>query len=394
MKKILFIGAGYLQSFVIRKAKELGYYVHAIDKNPNSIGFHYADEFEAIDIIDQEACLNYARKKDINGVLTAATDYGVLSASYVAQELNLIGLNSDVAKVIKNKFLVRKKQRLISNKDNQIFEIYNLGNLENIRKYINFPVMVKPCDGSGSKAASRVDNFQELEKACLFAIESSVIRRALIEPFVIGKEYGVETFVFNERVHILGVMGKHMTNPPDYAELGHYYPSLLDEEDSIKKVVTDTIHALGINYGAINMDVLISDDGKVNIVDIGARMGGNLIGSHIIPIGSGHDYMTYLIKSAVGDQFEIKSEGNHKSISTRLLALSPGTIRQLPDFDLIQRKYNVEILHHLQVGATIREYHNNLDGWGYVVAKADDFETAESAAENAKEMINSRIIRE
>ena len=33
------------------------------------------------------------------------------------------------------------------------------------------------------------------------------------------------------------------------------------------------------------MDVLVTHDGKVCIIDVGARMGGNLIGSHIIPIG-------------------------------------------------------------------------------------------------------------
>ena len=35
------------------------------------------------------------------------------------------------------------------------------------------------------------------------------------------------------------------------------------------------------------MDLLVTDDEKIHIVDIGARMGGNLIGSHIIPYGTG-----------------------------------------------------------------------------------------------------------
>ena len=44
MKKILIIGAGFLQQFVIKKANELNYYVFALDGNPNAIGFKYADE--------------------------------------------------------------------------------------------------------------------------------------------------------------------------------------------------------------------------------------------------------------------------------------------------------------------------------------------------------------
>ena len=92
MKKILIIGAGFLQAFIIKKAKEMGYYTIAIDRNSNSIGFKYANEYKVIDIIDKESCLNYANIKEVDGVITAATDYGVLSAAYVAEKLKLPGI--------------------------------------------------------------------------------------------------------------------------------------------------------------------------------------------------------------------------------------------------------------------------------------------------------------
>jgi len=41
MKKILFIGAGFLQSYIIQKAKALGYITCAVDANANAIGFYY-----------------------------------------------------------------------------------------------------------------------------------------------------------------------------------------------------------------------------------------------------------------------------------------------------------------------------------------------------------------
>ena len=48
MKTILIVGAGYLQSFVIQRAKELGYYVLCVDGNPNAIGFQYADDYKSV----------------------------------------------------------------------------------------------------------------------------------------------------------------------------------------------------------------------------------------------------------------------------------------------------------------------------------------------------------
>ena len=87
MKKILIIGAGFLQDFVICKAKELGYETYTVDADPNAIGFKHADYHAIVNIIDEKACLEYAKKNSVDGVLTAATDYGVLTAAYIAREV-------------------------------------------------------------------------------------------------------------------------------------------------------------------------------------------------------------------------------------------------------------------------------------------------------------------
>ncbi|MFS0614944.1 ATP-grasp domain-containing protein [Lederbergia ruris] len=394
MKKILIIGAGFLQSFVIKKAKDMGYHTIAIDKNPNSIGFEYADEYNIVDIIDQDACLKYALSKNIHGVLTAATDYGVLSTAFIAQHLNLPGLDYGVARIIKNKYIVRRTL-FENNVDDvaQYYEISNVDTLDEICSTISFPVMVKPCDGSGSKATKRVDSMMGLKEACEEAIKTSLIGKALIEDFVEGKEYGVESFVYNGEILVLGIMGKYMTAPPNYAELGHCIPSELDIEVKVKEVVVKAIKALGINFGAVNMDVLVTKDDRVCIVDVGARMGGNLIGSHIIPLGTGIDYMGLLIRAAVGDSVDLKAQRLGTNVVTRLLALTPGKVKNLPDFEKIKDDCQVDIYHQLRVGSEIGEYHNNLDGCGYVISVSNSLEEALYRAEKAKKLIDNGIIR-
>lgn len=394
MKKILIIGAGFLQSFIVRKAKEMGYYTIAIDKNPASVGFSYADEYGVIDIVDKESCLEFAKEKSIDGVITAATDYGVLSVAYIAQEMNLPGIDYEVAEIIKNKFLVRcKLSESIPSSVLQYYEVDALNEIEKIGESIRYPVMIKPSDGSGSRAAKRVNGISEFKSACSESIKASLIGRAFIEDFVEGKEYGVESFVYNGDVHVLAVMGKHMTNPPDYSELGHFMPSQLDIEYNVKDVVSKSIKTLGINYGAVNMDILITKDGKVCIIDVGARMGGNLIGSHIVPIGTGIDYMGNLIRASVNDSIDLKPKCAATNIATRILALDPGKVLALPDFEQIKRKCKVDIYHNIKVGDIIHEYHNNLDGCGYVVAIANDIKDAEERAEKAKQLINNGIVR-
>ena len=397
MKKILMIGGGFLQTYVIKKAREMGYEVHVVDGDPNAMGYQFADQYEVIDIKDEEGCLRYAREHQVNGVLTAATDFSVLVVSRVAEEMGLPGLNYKSAKIIKNKAAYRNK--LYEAKADDTGYAYELHTEEDIKgalKTITFPVMVKPCDGSGSRGASKVERAEDFEKACQFAMSGSVTHRAIAEPFIDGREYGVESFVDNGEIHILAVMQKDMTLPPYYAELGHAIPSGLPAalEQKVKDCVRKALIALNVNHGSVNMDLLITKSGNVHIVDIGARMGGNLIGSHIIPLGTGIDYMGNMIRAAVKDETSWEPVSEPKPVATKLLALAPGKVVALPDFEAIAKECDVKIEHHLHIGDTITPYRTNLDGCGYVIATAENVDEAISKAAKARGVIDKAIVRE
>lgn len=395
MKKVLIIGAGFLQDFVICKAKEMGYETYAVDADSNAVGFNHADYHSVVNIVDEKACLEYARVNHIDGVLTAATDYGVLTAAYIAKEMGLPGLKYEVAQLIKNKYQVRKclYENHVDDTE-QAYEVYKDSNIEELSKKIVYPVMVKPCDGSGSRGASRVDNAKDLKKACEYAIAGSITNRAEIETFIVGKEYGAESLVVNGEVHVLGIMQKWMTKPPYYAELGHSIPNNLipEVEEKVKKCVTNAIKALGVNFGSVNMDMLITEDGKVYIIDIGARMGGNMIGPCIIPYGTGVDYMAAMIQNAVGDYVDLSAK-DKCAVATRLLAFDEGVVKTLPDMKKVEKKFDVEIYHHLENGMKVNEYHTNLDGCGYIVAKG---KTLKEAIDKAETVLNysKRVIFE
>lgn len=395
-KKLLMLGGGFLQCFVIKKAKQLGYEVHVLDANPQAEGFKYADAYAVINIVDEEACLAYARIENVDGVLTAATDYSVLAMSHIASELHLPGINYQSAKLIKNKAEVRRCLFDAQADDTGYsYEISSSQEALSVLPEVKFPVMVKPCDGSGSRGASRVDNPDEFVTACEYAMQGSITHRAVAEPFVVGREYGVESFVNQGEIHILAVMQKDMTMPPYYAELGHAIPSGLsvEMEAKVKECVRRALIALGVNHGSVNMDLLIDSDGGVHIVDIGARMGGNLIGSHIIPLGTGIDYMANMIKAAMSDEVDFTPQTESAPVATKLLALTPGVVASLPNFDNIATTYKVTIEHHLHQGDTITPYRTNLDGCGYVVATGRDVYEAIDTARMVREIIDCTIIR-
>lgn len=396
MKKILIIGAGFLQDFVIKKARQMGYYTLAVDADPSAIGLSHVDKSAVINIVDEKACLQFAQEEQIDGVLTAATDYGVLTAAYIAEHMGLPGLNYESAKLIKNKYLVRKK--LFENHVDDTEQSYQVTadtDITELAHLLTYPVMVKPCDGSGSRGASRVDHPDELPNACKHAMDGSITHKAEIESFINGREYGAESLVVNGEIHVLAIMKKWMTAPPYYAELGHAIPcGLPDEiEERAKEIVRKAIFALGINHGSVNMDLLITETGNIHIIDIGARMGGNLIGSHIIPYGTGINYMGNILKAAVGEQLDwtIHEKG---AVATKLLAFKGGLVKCIPECDRFaadEKDAEIEIYHHLAVGDTVNDYHTNLDGCGYIISKAKNVEIAESVAANTLKKIEKCI---
>ena len=214
----------------------------------------------------------------------------------------------------------------------------------------------------------------------------------MVEDFFIGKEYGADIFIHDGKIEVMALLGKHITSEPDYAELGHYYPSGLKNEEVIKGKLIQAVKNLGITYGAVNMDYLVNGD-EVFIVDLGARMGGNIIYSHIIPEATGRDYAGEILMQAVGEQSDHYPLHEKRAVATRILALTPGVIKELPDFSQIEKKYGVRVFHHLKQGDTIRKYHTNLDGEGYILAVDKVLTHAEERAEEALREIDGGILR-
>ncbi|MDY0100465.1 MAG: ATP-grasp domain-containing protein [Bacilli bacterium] len=376
-KTILIVGAGFLQSFIIQKARALGYHTIAIDGSSTAVGFQDADEHFVVDIKDKDKILSLAKEKKIDGIITGATDYGVISTSYVAKNLGLIGLNYDSANLIKNKYLTRKT--LFDNNVDSMKQFHLINNLEEInivKNFVSYPVIVKPVDGSGSKGVTKANNDKEFCVACKSAIESSISKKALAEDFIVGKEYGVESIVLNGEIFVLSILKKKMTEPPYYAELMHVVPSGLENEEDVKIIVKNAIKALKINSGAVNMDLLINSKNEIYIVDIGARLGGNMISSHIVPNSIDYDYIGEHIKFYMNDPFEKPSFKVIKPIVSRLITLEEGIIKTLPKTKEVEDKYGVKVFFNKTISDKINSYKTNLDGCGYILSFNPGLETS------------------
>lgn len=300
-KKIAIIGASYLQLPAVKKAQEMGLYVICFAWKEGAVCKDVADKFYPISIIDKEQILKVCQKEHINGITTISSDTAVLTVNYVASKMGLISNPNEYTATTTNKFLMRNCF-IKNNVPSPIF--FKVASTDDIVKIkdVNYPLIVKPTDRSGSRGVEKVNNEDELKQAIERAIGESFSKEAIVEEFVDGREISVESISFNGKHHILQITDKVTTGSPYFVELAHHQPSNLPEEtkSKIKQIVLNALDALHIKYGASHSELKISENGDIKVIEIGARMGGDFIGSDLVKLSTGYDFLQGVIEVAMG----------------------------------------------------------------------------------------------
>lgn len=299
--KLAVIGGSYLQEPLISKAKEMGIETHCFAWEEKATCKLFADFFYPLSITEKEKILEKCKEIGINGICTIASDTAVVTVNYIAEQMNLIGNAFINTEWTTNKYAMRKRFKECGILSPAFFEFPSLNFKKNISN-LRYPLIVKPQDRSGSRGVSKVLSNDELTQVLEIAVNESFVNKAIVEEFIEGVEVSVESISWNGIHHILAITDKITSGPPHFVELEHHQPSSLptDVISLIKKNTISVLNALEINYGASHSEFIISPCGKVYAIETGARMGGDFIGSDLVFLHSGYDYLKNVINIALG----------------------------------------------------------------------------------------------
>lgn len=349
MKRISIIGAGVFQIPLIQRAKALGYETHVFAWSDGAVGKKDADYFYPISITEKELILKKCQEIKPVAVVSVASDLAVLTVNYVSRALGLPCNPAETDLWATNKFSMRQAFRKYGVKTpgfvkvNETFSEKDLGGLK-------FPLIVKPTDRSGSRAICKVRNYAEASVAVKNALSESFEKSAIIEEEILGNEYSCECISQNGTHHILTFTKKYTTNEPDYIERAHLESSniIVSNLEFIKEEIIKGLDALHITTGASHTEFRIDEHGEVKIIEIGARMGGDCIGTHLVPLSTGYDFIGMIIDAACGNpinQFcwekskvsyiRFVMEENDLRLLRRIQSDAPECIHYISDFDEI-----------------------------------------------------------
>ena len=162
MKKLLVLAAGLLQIPVIKKAREMGYYVIASDGDPHAPGLQYADKPVVVNITSEELMLELARKERIDGVIHPCSEVSMNVMGRINDELHLHGISRDTALRATNKHLMRKAFEAYGAPSPVSFCSDDVSEGFRLFTEIDGKVILKPSRNSGSRGVA------EVEPVCAF----------------------------------------------------------------------------------------------------------------------------------------------------------------------------------------------------------------------------------
>ncbi len=291
MKKLAILGANEpLRSFY-KRAKELGYEIFGFAWEEGAVCKEYCDIFFPISFNEKDKILEICRALKIDGVTSFTLESAVPTVIYLAQKLNLVGNSFHCLRFIEDKYSMRTRLKEYGLPIPDFHLITDVDQLDSLK--CEFPLIVKPVDNAGGRGVTKVDNREELLKAYYRAVAHSNKKEVLVEKFIGGSEFSVEYISHNRNHYYLATTDEINIGAPYYIAIeGHQPASISDEvNERIKEIIERSLTALELFNSPSHSEIKLDENGDLYIIEINPRMGGGHIGSHLVKLSTGYDFI-------------------------------------------------------------------------------------------------------
>jgi phosphoribosylaminoimidazole carboxylase (NCAIR synthetase) len=307
-KTIIIIGAGYYQKAAVIKAKEMGFYVLAVDRDKNAEGANIADfhllssahdEKEVLEKVGN--LLNYI--PPVSGVLSGGARGCIYATAVLANKLNLYGNGIKKAKILSDKYLMRKSLSEFGLNRKSFLKVNGLKELLNFLQ--GKRVVLKSSDSSGGEGLFLVENAKDCEEKYNF-LKNTIKSDIFAEEYIEGIDIGVSAIAYKREIFITGVYDILPDNDK-FGKIEQYIiPSKINDEDRIRIVgFSKTAFGLmGIENGPCSLELKLSKDKQINLIEIEANIPGSFIAEHLMEKSTGKSYTESAILSVSGSEPE------------------------------------------------------------------------------------------
>jgi len=391
-KKILLAGGGYADIPMIMAAKKLGHYVITTGNKPDELGHLYSDEYHNVDFSDKEKLLILAQKLKIDGICPCCNDFSALSSAYVAEKMDLPGLDSyDVLETLMHKDRFRQ---FAIQWDIPVPVARGFLSVEEAMETMSlfrFPVLVKPVDLTGGKGISKIHDKNDLPKAVEYALMRSKTNRFVVEEYVTPDDchHNFVAFLSHGKVAFYNSDNEHYFKNPFLVwgmSVPTKSPKTIDEE--LCKIAERVASILNLKPGILLMQHA-AQDGKPIIIEISRRMPGNYHGK-LIEYATGCNISEWAIKTCMGDDCSdmthIEPRGNFAEHC--IMSAKPGKVVEIRYSESIERNIIEKLIWGKEGHVIKNELEEKL---GIVLMEFDSFDEMCTKMECMDQLIHVEI---
>ena len=356
MAKLAIIGASTGQLELCKTAKRMGLTVICFAWPKDAVCKDIADKFYPISVLDKDEIASICIKESINGVVSNGSDLTAETVAYVAEKLKFPGNPLALFCHLRDKEWVRKKTNGISDLASVSYYSYN-GEIPK-----EYPCIVKPVSGYSKKGVSFVPNLGSFDEAITYARTKE--ERIMVEAYISGKEYSVETISFKKKHFVIQITEKVTTGPPHFVELEHHQPAALSSaiEERVKAVICRILDSVEFENGAAHIEIKIDSFSNIYLIEVNPRGGGDHISDTLVKLSTGYDYLEGMIQVALNSFVEPRIE---KKKAAGVYFLCQQSYRLLPIF--LQQKCDSWVYRISYNGQPLQTSTGNYDRNGFLV---------------------------
>lgn len=391
---IMIFGAGINQMALILAAKELGLTTIVVDPAENPPGKDLADHYYQVGKEDYASTKAIAIKHNVAGIVTSQMENPLKIMAQLSLDLGLIFHSPEIVENSTNKYLMKRAfiAAGVPCAWGMLVRDYKVLDEKELKRH-KLPLIIKPLQSFSSRGVYKINNYMEYRDKVDITLSHSRDGAYLLEEFIDGPEFSVESITYRGNTTVVQYTDKIIAPYPSTVEIGHVQPAgLTDAQKSdVDKAVCKALKALKIDNSAAHTELKLSHRGPV-IIEIGPRLGGDFISSHLCRLSTGICMDKAAIQVALGmDPIMERTKNTGSAIMYLVLPerckidkiMACDTLMDLPGV----YQYNLD----LAEGSIISPLTDSAKRSGWVITYADSHDLAYKRAQKALDYMKSRL---
>ena len=393
MKKLMILGASILQLPAMGEEKKMGMQVIAVDMEPEAVGIKEEGVIkETISTIDTEKVIEAAKRHNIDGIITICSDFPMRTVAKVATELGLPGITETAAFKATDKAAMRQCLAENAVPVPEFYRVRSKSEYDCAISKFSEKCVVKAVDNSGSRGIQLIYDVTDknaVEAAFEYCKTYSRSGELVVEEYMEGPEICVETLSIDGVCYPIQITDQLAKEPPYFTDAGYNQPSLLDEktQQRIMEIAIAANMALENYIGSSCTEMIVTKDGP-KVVEVGARLAGDCMTTHLVPLSTGVNMVEAVIKIALGEKVNVEQKYTKGSCIRYYMKPTVGLIKEIRGLEEAANVKGIQQVTMLKkVGDMAKELRSSGDRLGFVIAQMDTPEEAIRCCEEALDKI-------